>query len=187
MARPKHQPEIILEARERLPDSATGERKNREEIEEKAILYQTGVQRRFTARHALVGDFGDETTPHSHSYLVEWIRTSKALDENGFSTDIAAMEGALQQELERIDDKLLNALPFFENRQTSLENVCRFLYERLERNLEKRTGGVAEGDARKSLVRIWENERAWASYDPSLAGHLSSGMPEEQSFAQPGA
>lgn len=150
-------------------------------------MYQTGVQRRFTARHALVGDFGDETTPHSHGYLVEWIRTSKKLDDNGFSTDIAAMEGALQEELESIDDRLLNSLPFFENRQTSLENVCRFLYERLEENLEKRTGGVAEGDARKSLVRIWENERAWASYDPSLSGHVSSVIQDEHKPAKPSA
>lgn len=150
-------------------------------------MYQTGVQRRFTARHALVGDFGEETTPHSHSYLVEWIRTSRELDDNGFSTDIAAMEGALQEELERVDDRLLNDLPFFENRQTSLENVCRFLYERLEENLKRRMGGIARGDAGKSLLRIWENERAWASYDPSLSGHVTPVSNQEPDSAHTNA
>lgn len=132
-------------------------------------MYQTGVQRRFTARHYLVGDFGDETVPHTHSYLVEWIRTSAQLDENGFSTDIAAMEGALEEELSRIDDQLLNDMPWFAGKQTSLENVCRFLWESLEENLKRRIGGVAEGDMQRSCIRIWENDHAWASYDPALS------------------
>mgnify|MGYP006426421819 CR=1 FL=1 len=132
-------------------------------------MYQTGVQRRFTARHYLVGDFGDETAPHTHQYLVEWIRTSDKLDENGFSTDIAAMEGAIEEELSRIDDQLLNDMPWFAGKQTSLENVCRFLWDSLEENLKHRLGGVAEGDSRHSTIRIWENNSAWASYDPALS------------------
>ena len=132
-------------------------------------MYQTGVQRRFTARHYLVGDFGDETVPHTHSYLVEWIRTSGGLDDNGFSTDIAAMEAALEDELSRIDDQLLNDMPWFAGKQTRLENVCRFLWENLEGNLKKRLGGVAQNDMQRSCIRIWENESAWASYDPTLS------------------
>ncbi len=132
-------------------------------------MYQTGVQRRFNARHFLVGDFGDETAPHTHSYLVEWIRTSASLDANGFSTDISAMEAALEEELSRIDDELLNDMPWFAGKQTSLENVCRFLWESLEENLKKRIGGVAENDMQRSCIRIWENDSAWASYDPALS------------------
>lgn len=134
-------------------------------------MYQTGVLRRFTARHFLVGDFADETTPHSHEYLVEWVRTSTSLDENGFSTDIAAMEGALEEELAAIDDQLLNDMQWFAGMQTSLENVCRYIYERLEANLSQRMGGRASGDARRSVLKIWENDHAWASYDPSLLDH----------------
>ncbi len=130
-------------------------------------MYRTGVQRRFTARHALVGDFGDESTPHTHSYLVEWIRESRDLDENGFATDIAAMEAALEDELTAIDDRLLNDMPFFAQIQTSLENVCRFLHSRLETNLIHRTGDRDASDQDNSVVRIWENDSAWASYEAS--------------------
>lgn len=128
-------------------------------------MYQTGVRKRFNARHALIGDFGDERTPHTHSYLVEWIRTSRELDENGFATDIAAMEAALEEELAAIDDRLLNDLPFFSSIQTSLENVCRFLHLQLEKNLFRRTGERVQSDRNNSTVRIWENEFAWASYE----------------------
>ena len=143
-------------------------------------MYQTGIQRRFNARHALVGDFGDERTPHTHSYLVEWIRGRRELDENGFATDIAAMEAVLEEELAAIDDRLLNDMPFFAGIQTSLENVCRFLHYRLENNLVRRTGEREQSDRHNTVVRIWENDSAWASYEASPASipHSETGSPD---------
>jgi 6-pyruvoyltetrahydropterin/6-carboxytetrahydropterin synthase len=123
-------------------------------------MFATGVRRKLNARHFLNGDFGDESVPHSHPYDVELICRSRTLDENGFSTDIAAMESALEEVVAEIDDVLLNDLPFFATKQASLENLCIYLASSLRAAL-----GSPGGEPRESLeIRIWESESAWASY-----------------------
>jgi 6-pyruvoyltetrahydropterin/6-carboxytetrahydropterin synthase len=123
-------------------------------------MFATGVRRKLTARHFLNGDFGDESVPHSHPYEVELICRSPTLDDNGFSTDIAAMESVLEQTLQEIDDVLLNDLPFFESRQASLENLCIYLVASLRAALGRRGAEPRE----LMEIRIWESESAWASY-----------------------
>ncbi len=120
-------------------------------------MYKTGVIRPLNAHHFLRGDFGPESEPHAHPYEVEWMRTTQTLDENGFSTDIAAMEHTLESVLGEIDNKLLNDLPFFQDRQTSLENLARYLAERLDETLPQ-PDSVTE-------IKIWESKTAWASYE----------------------
>lgn len=126
-------------------------------------MFRAGVSRPLRARHYLVGDFGEESTPHSHPYRVEAISRTRALDENGFSTDIAAMEAVLEELLGSIDDVLLNDLPWFTSRQPSLENLAIYLAERLREGLAAREAAPEE----PLEIRIWENESAWAGYRES--------------------
>jgi len=123
-------------------------------------VFSTGVSRPLRARHALVGDFGDESVPHSHPYRVELICSSATLDPNGFSTDIAVMEEALEEVLGEIDDVMLNDLPFFADRQSSLENLTLYLVAELRSRLRARGTEPTE----PLEIRIWENEFAWAGY-----------------------
>ena len=123
-------------------------------------MFSAGVSRPLRARHYLVGDFGDESTPHSHPYRIELVSSTPSLDDNGFSTDIAAMEAVLEEVLGSIDDVLLNDLPWFAGRQPSLENLALYLVERLRDGLEAR--GAAPEEPLE--IRIWENEHAWAGY-----------------------
>ena len=127
-------------------------------------MYRTGVIRSLTARHSLRGDFGPESTPHSHPYRIEWIAETIELDKNGFSTDIAVMESTLEVSLGAIDDVYLNDLPFFESMQPSLENLARFIAEDIARRVEP-TGATAP----VSEIVIWESDTAWASYRPEQA------------------
>jgi 6-pyruvoyl-tetrahydropterin synthase len=125
-------------------------------------LFQTGVRHHLNAYHALVGDFGEETTPHTHPYLVEWTVSADHLDENGFATDISAMEETIAEELARVDGVLLNDLEFFAERQTSLENLCLFLHQRLAASLAAKS--TATWSPSGMEVKIWESDTAWASY-----------------------
>lgn len=123
-------------------------------------MFATGVRRNLNARHFLAGDFGEESVPHSHPYEVEVVCRSGALDSNGFSTDIAAIEAALEEVLGAIDDVLLNDLPFFRHRQPSLENLAVYLAAQMRR-------GLAARSAEPSLpleIRIAESPTAWASF-----------------------
>jgi len=127
-------------------------------------VFSTGVSRPLRARHFLVGDFGDESVPHSHPYRIELVCTSAALDSNGFSTDIAVMESVLEGVLAEIDEVLLNDLPYFERRQPSLENLALYLVEELRAQLTARSAAPSQ----PLEIRIWENEHAWAGYRETL-------------------
>lgn len=123
-------------------------------------MFTAGVTRPLRARHFLQGDFGDESVPHSHPYRVELLSRSRTLDENGFSTDIAAMERSLEAALREIDDVLLNDLGWFQGRQPSLENLAVYLVERIRSLLAEHGATPSE----PLEIRIWENESAWAGY-----------------------
>lgn len=123
-------------------------------------MFSAGVIRPLRARHYLVGDFGDESAPHSHPYRVELVASTPTLDANGFSTDIAAMEEVLEEVLGSIDDVLLNDLPWFSQRQPSLENLAVYLVEQLREGLVAREAAPHE----PLEIRIWENENAWAGF-----------------------
>jgi 6-pyruvoyltetrahydropterin/6-carboxytetrahydropterin synthase len=130
-------------------------------MERRGAMYRAGIRDTFRAIHSLEGDFGDENQPHAHTYVVEWICATDGLDSNGFSVDIALMETALRNELESIEGKNVNSLPFFEARQSSVENLARFLYEKVAGELKK----SSSTDAIKGIeIKIWESDSAWASY-----------------------
>lgn len=128
-------------------------------------MFRVGIKRQFTCSHYLVGDFDEESRPHSHVYTVQWSCSSGGLDENGFSVDISLLGATLETILNRVTGKLLNDFPFFQERQTSVEYFAVFLYDQLVGKLAEsgfdfmRVGG--------SEVRIWESDSAWASYKPS--------------------
>ncbi len=123
-------------------------------------MFATGIQQDLQARHYLRGDFGEESRPHSHPYRVELICRTSALDSNGFSTDIDLLESSLHNTLAQIDNVLLNDLPFFKDRQPSLENLCIYISESVRREI-----GTS---AQEIEIKIWESATAWASYSDAV-------------------
>jgi 6-pyruvoyl-tetrahydropterin synthase len=126
-------------------------------------MYKTGIKDTFRARHKLIGDFGDETVPHEHTYELEWIVSVRTLDENGFGVDIDLMTETLTGLLDDLNGAYLNELPYFNNRQTSVENTACYVLETLFEKLLRSgfdTKAVAESE-----IKIWESETAWASFE----------------------
>ena len=123
-------------------------------------MYNVGVVRNWQIRHALSGDFGDETIPHSHEYRVEWSLQVDALDDNGFAFDISTMQEKLDELIEDLNGKFLNDFPFFTGIQVSVENTCRYLSKVLMKGLTD----TERSDIIRSEIRIWESETAWASF-----------------------
>ena len=125
-------------------------------------MYTVGVTGKFSAIHALVGDFGEETIPHSHPYRLEWDFEIESLDENGFSLDISRLIAARDRLFSELNGKNLNKDPFFRDIQTSLENLCVYIANEL---LETLAPGPAELKRISRMnVRVWETEDAWAGY-----------------------
>ena len=121
-------------------------------------MYRLCFRSEFTARHRLVGgDWGAENQLHGHPYRLEWELAAASLDEHGFLVDLVDVERALDGVMQRYRDAVLNDLPEFGAGNPSLERFARVLWDRLSAALPP---GIA------SSVRLWENEAAWAGYEP---------------------
>jgi 6-pyruvoyl-tetrahydropterin synthase len=125
-------------------------------------MFEAGVSRELNTRHFLKGDFGEESTPHSHEYRFEFSCTVRDLDETGFSADIALLEEAAESAARELDRVLLNDLQYFADKQTSIENMARYIHRLMIRFLQRK-GGVPEKFV-KSRVTVWESPDAWASF-----------------------
>lgn len=131
-------------------------------------MYKVGITGSLAIRHALSGDFGEESRPHGHIYRIEWIFSARELGEDGFALDISLLEQARDSLLLRLDGAFLNEIPFFSGIQVSVENFARYALQELLGELE----GLTPLSARlfKTELKVWENETAWASYSRNVPG-----------------
>ncbi|MGM0399199.1 MAG: 6-pyruvoyl trahydropterin synthase family protein [Halobacteriota archaeon] len=136
----------------RTTDTATAET-NRSETD-----YTLGVSRDLVAQHFLtVPDPGPEGEVHSHHFELEVRFAGPALDEYGYLVDIDAVNDVLDDIENRYRDALLNDLPEFEGENPSVERFARHVGDRIAAELPDATPDSL-------VVRIWEDESAWASH-----------------------
>jgi 6-pyruvoyltetrahydropterin/6-carboxytetrahydropterin synthase len=127
-------------------------------------MYSVILRMDFIAQHYLIGgDWGPENERNSHHYVLELQLDGPALDEHGYLVDIVRVERALDAVRTAYADRLLNDLPEFSGLNPSLEHFARILCRRLASDLSApNLAGIG--------VRLWENERASASYRQALDG-----------------
>ena len=119
--------------------------------------YTLAVKRDFVARHYLFGgDWGAENELHSHHYQVEVQLEGGTLDKHGYLVDIVAVEAHLQELVAYYRDQSLNDLPEFAGLNPSIEHFARILCQEILSRVKEPLSAV--------MVKIWENEIAWAAY-----------------------
>jgi 6-pyruvoyltetrahydropterin/6-carboxytetrahydropterin synthase len=125
-------------------------------------MYTLAVRRNFVAQHFLVGgDWGAENFWHSHHYQLELQLEGPTLNEHGYLVDIVQVEAALNELVSYYRDKTLNDLPQFANLNPSIEHFTRIAAHQLAPQ-------VYATNLSGLVVKIWENEIAWASYRTEL-------------------
>jgi 6-pyruvoyl-tetrahydropterin synthase len=125
-------------------------------------MYKVGIRGSFQARHFLPGIAGPESSPHEHTYALQWVCATETLDGNGFAVDIALLEELLHQGVEAVRGQLLNGLEYFRERQPSVENMAGYFHASLLAALAGRGYPVAR--IVSTELTIWESDSAWASY-----------------------
>jgi 6-pyruvoyltetrahydropterin/6-carboxytetrahydropterin synthase len=125
-------------------------------------MYTVAVKRDFVAQHFLIGgDWGAENDWHSHHYVVELQLEGESLDRHGYLVDIVDIEAQLDALVAGYRDKTLNELPQFAGLNPSIEHFSRILCTTLAERIKAPTlCGM--------VVKIWENDIAWAAYRMSL-------------------
>ena len=121
-------------------------------------MYTVAVKRAFVAQHFLIGgDWGAENKWHSHHYQVEVQLVGTTLDQHGYLVDIVNIETHLEALVSRYRDQTLNELPEFEGLNPSLEHFSRIFCQKIAERIQADNLQVV-------IVKIWENDIAWASY-----------------------
>ncbi|MCL6638358.1 MAG: 6-carboxytetrahydropterin synthase QueD [Firmicutes bacterium] len=125
-------------------------------------MYELSVRTRFAAAHFLRDYSGSCSRLHGHTWSVEVLIGGKALDHKGMVLDFKEVKDALKKIVGELDHQNLNELDAFkgsgENNPTA-ENLARYIFSRLKRELTP-----AAGDISIRSVRVWESPDAWASY-----------------------
>jgi len=121
-------------------------------------MYTVAVKRDFIAQHFLIGgDWGAENDLHSHHYQIELELKGASLDKHGYLVDIVEIEARLDALIAKYRDNTLNEMPAFFGLNPSVEHFSRILCENL---LEQ----IPAPNISAFIVKLWEDEVAWASY-----------------------
>ena len=119
-------------------------------------MYEVGVVDEFDAVLSLEGDFGLATRLHGHAYKVHVVIQGETLDEAGVLYDIAKLRDALREILSGLHYQNLNELEAFRDCNPTVENVSRYIYDRMALALGDEAGGLK--------VTVWESPSAYSSY-----------------------
>jgi 6-pyruvoyl-tetrahydropterin synthase len=119
--------------------------------------FANGVRLRLDARHLLPEGTAEERREHSHDYVVEAVVSGNDLDGKGYLIDIDVLRVKLSTVLDRYRGRLMNDLPEFVSAPPSMENLAWQVWECLF--------PVLGGRRIILVVRVWEDDTAWASYE----------------------
>jgi 6-pyruvoyltetrahydropterin/6-carboxytetrahydropterin synthase len=124
------------------------------------MAYRVTVSARFEAAHNLI-DYGGGPEPlHGHSYKVEIVLEAEKLERHDLAVDFIAAQKALDAVAKEFDYTYINDHPAFTGRNSSAENLARYLAERMESSGE--LGGCREVEA-----TVWEGPENRATYRPA--------------------
>lgn len=124
-------------------------------------MFEVSVEETFAAGHALRNYRGKCENVHGHNYRVRVIIEGEELDEAGLLVDFSEVKRILRGIIERLDHTFLNDVPPFDELNPSAENMARYFYQEMGRELE---GGARPSPVRVAEVKIWETDTATATY-----------------------
>lgn len=81
----------------------------------------------------------------------------KELDEIGMGVDFKVLKSKAKVIVDRLDHYYLNEVPPFDKINTTAENIACYIYKEL-------SGALNDGNVKVSRIRVWESEKAAASY-----------------------
>jgi len=120
-------------------------------------MYELKIITQFAAAHQIRGIEGGCERLHGHNWKVEVFVSGDKLDENGLLIDFRDMKDKTEALMEELDHQFLNELEPFTTLNPSSENISRYVYEALSRQLNTDT-------IRISKITVWESDSACASY-----------------------
>jgi len=123
-------------------------------------MYELKIVSQFAAAHQLRGFHGGCEHLHGHNWKVEVFVSGEKLPEDGLLIDFRVIKEKTETLLDGLDHKFLNELEPFITLNPSSENMARYLFESLSRELNTENIKI-------SRITVWESDSACASYTES--------------------
>ena len=99
-------------------------------------MYSVIVKTSFRATHNLHFSNGSKETAHEHQWLITAEISRVKLDNIGLVIDFNDVKSYLKKITAKLEGKNLDEIPYFSKKNPSAENVARYVYEKLEPELE---------------------------------------------------
>ena len=123
-------------------------------------MYELKVVSNLAAAHQLRNFEGRCENLHGHNWRIEAYVRGDDLQENGILIDFKLIKKATDRVIQDLDHRFLNELEGFREINPSSENIARYIYESLSRDLN-------DDRVRVSRVTAWESDSACATYTGS--------------------
>ncbi|NWF92044.1 MAG: 6-carboxytetrahydropterin synthase QueD [Syntrophaceae bacterium] len=120
-------------------------------------MYEITVVSHFSGAHRLRHLHGRCEELHGHNWKVEVSVVSARLNKQGVVIDFQVLKHRLEKVLKPLDHTYLNDLPHFSKHEPSSENIAKYIFDRLERELKG-------SNASLKSVTAWESETTSATY-----------------------
>lgn len=120
-------------------------------------MYELKIVTHMSAAHQLREHGGQCEKLHGHNWKIEVYVTGRELGEDGLLIDFTRIKEATAALLENLDHTFLNEVEPFRSTNPSSENIARYIYQSLSRDLDDQKVKV-------SKITAWESENACATY-----------------------
>jgi len=120
-------------------------------------MYEITVHSHFSGAHRLRYLHGKCEELHGHNWKVEVSVVSNRLGKDGVVVDFGILKQKVEKVLKPLDHTYLNDLPYFSGVEPSSENIAKYIFDRLKRDLKKHPGTLQK-------VTAWESETSSATY-----------------------
>ena len=124
-------------------------------------MFEVSVEETFSSGHALRGYKGKCENVHGHNYRVKVTLAVPQLDSVGLLADFTALKRVLRGIIAVLDHQFLNDLEPFATVNPSAENLAKYFYDEMQRQLTALPAG-----ADITEVTLWETDTASAQYRP---------------------
>lgn len=115
-------------------------------------MFEVMVRLNFSSAHRVEDYPGNCERLHGHNWIVEIYAKSNTLDELGMVIDFRVLKEKASKVVSLLDHQLLNELPYFKNLNPTAENIAKFIYDELKKEISI------------SKVIVYESEDSCALY-----------------------
>mgnify|MGYP001548615971 FL=1 len=122
-------------------------------------MYELKVVNHFAAAHQLAMVAKKCENLHGHNWKIEVFIEGEKLNDAGVVIDFGEIKKHLADIVKTLDHTFLNELACFQNKNSSSENIARYIAESMQER-------ISAPGVRVSRVRTWESDDACATYIP---------------------